>query len=173
MIVLPRANWPRILHSAVLSGLITALGAPAFAGACRDDRIELRGDWGTASFSIDVADDPDERAQGLMNVPKMAASKGMLFVYEFPQRAAFWMRNTLIPLDMIFADETGTVTRVHANAVPLDETPIPGGDDVLLVLEVNGGMAEAIGITEGSQIRHPSLDPHLAAWPCDPVPATD
>ena len=79
------------------------------------------------------------------------------------------MRNTLIPLDMIFADETGTVTHVHENAVPLDETPIPGGDDVLLVLEVNGGMAGAIGIVVGSQIRHPALDTTLAVWPCDPV----
>ena len=158
--------FSRLIQYTVLAGLAAALGAPAFAGGCRDTRVELRGDWGTARFTVDVADDPDERAQGLMNVAEMAPGKGMLFVYEFPQPASFWMRNTLIPLDMIFADQTGTVIKVNENAVPLDETPIPGGDNVLLVLEVNGGMAGAIGIVEGSQIRHPSLDPELAAWPC-------
>ena len=69
----------------------------------------------------------------------------MLFVYEGPRRVAFWMKNTLIPLDMIFADATGRVTRVHANAVPLDETPIDGGEGVQFVLEINGGLADAAG----------------------------
>lgn len=91
----------------------------------------------------------------------------MLFVYERPQRAVFWMRNTLIPLDMIFADATGTVTHVHANAVPLDESRIDGGNDVVFVLEINGGLSEQLGIGPGSQLRHPSVQPDTAAWPCD------
>jgi uncharacterized membrane protein (UPF0127 family) len=102
-----------------------------------------------------------------MNRPSMPASAGMLFLYDAPQRATFWMKNTLIPLDMIFLDETGTVTRVHANAVPLDETTIDGGPGVVAVLEINGGLAAAIGITEGSQLRHPGLDQAQAAWPCE------
>jgi hypothetical protein len=116
---------------------------------------------------VEVADDPAERAQGLMNRPSLPRGAGMLFLYEAPQRATFWMRNTLIPLDMIFMDETGTVTRIHENAVPLDETTIDGGDGVRAVLEINGGLARAIGIGVGSELRHPGLDQSRAAWPCE------
>jgi hypothetical protein len=143
------------------------LAASAASAACTDTAVDLRGDWGTARFTVEVADDPAERAQGLMNRPTMPASAGMLFLYDAPQRATFWMKNTLIPLDMIFLDDTGTVTRIHENAVPLDETTIDGGEGVVAVLEVNGGLAAAIGITEGSQLRHPGLDQSRAAWPCE------
>jgi len=77
------------------------------------------------------------------------------------------MQNTLIPLDMIFMDETGTVTRIHENAVPLDRTSIPGGDAVQFVLEINGGMSDTLGIVEGAEMRHPAVDPDLAAWVCE------
>jgi uncharacterized membrane protein (UPF0127 family) len=91
----------------------------------------------------------------------------MLFVYPAPQRASFWMKNTLIPLDMIFADATGRVTRVHSNAVPGDETPIDGGEGVSFVLEINGGLARRLGIAPGAELRHPAVDPDTAAWPCE------
>jgi uncharacterized membrane protein (UPF0127 family) len=90
----------------------------------------------------------------------------MLFVYDAPQPVSFWMRNTLIPLDMIFADARGVVQRVHRGAVPLDETPIPGGDAIQYVLEVNAGVAERFGIEAGSEMRHPAIGPG-AAWPCE------
>lgn len=151
---------------ALLAALL-AFQAGAAAAACREDSVEVRGAFGTARFRVDVADDPAERGRGLMNVPEMAASKGMLFVYEAPQRAMFWMKNTLIPLDMIFMDGTGTITRIHENAVPLDETAIDGGRDVVAVLEINGGMARRIGIEEGDALRHPALDQGAAAWPCE------
>jgi uncharacterized membrane protein (UPF0127 family) len=151
-------------------GLILSFIAVLFAGAsyaaCSETRADLRGDWGSARFSVEVADDMAERAQGLMHRDKMAASAGMLFVYERPQPVSFWMRNTLIPLDMIFMDGTGTVTRVHENAVPLDETGIPGGDGVQFVLEINGGLARRMGIAEGSVLRHPAVGED-AAWPCE------
>lgn len=153
----------RVLHLA----LVATVFAGAANAACSDSRLELRGDWGTARFRVEIADDPQERATGLMNREQMSPAAGMLFVYETPQRVAFWMRNTLIPLDMVFMDETGVVQRVHDNAVPLDETPIPGGNDIQYVLEINGGMAEQIGIDVGSQMRHPVIAPDIAAWPCD------
>ncbi|MWD28794.1 DUF192 domain-containing protein [Aquicoccus sp. SCR17] len=134
--------------------------------ACREDSVTLRGEFGMARFRVDVADDAAERSRGLMFVKEMPASTGMLFVYPKAQPASFWMRNTLIPLDMLFMDATGTVTRIHENAVPLDETPIPGGDEVLAVLEINGGMAAAMGIEAGAQLRHPALPQDIAAWPC-------
>ncbi len=151
----------------VLLGAIAAiLIAGAAQAACVEDRLELRGDWGMARFRVEVADDTSERATGLMYRESLPTQAGMLFVYERPQSVAFWMANTLIPLDMIFADATGTVTRIHENAIPGDRTPIPGGDNVQYVLEINGGMAETLGITVGSQIQHPAIDPELAAWPC-------
>lgn len=158
-----------VMRPFVFAALVCVLaGGQAAAGVCRADTVELRGDWGSARFGVEIADDPGERALGLMNREEMPRSHGMLFVYEAPQTLAFWMRNTLIPLDMIFADSTGTVTRVHAEAVPLDETQIPGGDDVQFVLEINGGLAARLGIVPGSQLRHPAITDTLAVWPCEP-----
>ncbi|MEM9717258.1 MAG: DUF192 domain-containing protein, partial [Pseudomonadota bacterium] len=125
-----------------------------FAGAlhatCEETRVDLRWDGGSVAFDVDVADDFAERSQGLMFVEEMARSKGMLFVYNRPQRVAFWMRNTLIPLDMLFFDEMGVLQKIHVNAVPLDETAIPGGDDIQYVLEINGGLSDLFAIPEGA-----------------------
>ena len=90
----------------------------------------------------------------------------MLFVYERPQRAVFWMKNTFIPLDMIFTDKAGTVTRVHEGAIPGDLTPIEGGDSVYAVLEINAGLAERYAIRPGSQMRHEVFSQGPAIWPC-------
>lgn len=133
-------------------------------GACRNDTLYLRGEFGKARFSVDVAKTAEDRAQGLMNVDFMPTSKGMLFVYPAPQPVAFWMKNTLIPLDMIFADSHGVVVKVHHSATPGDLTSIPGGDQVQFVLEINGGLAKMLRIEEGAQIRHPTV--RRAAWPC-------
>ncbi|WP_197917973.1 DUF192 domain-containing protein [Thiosulfatihalobacter marinus] len=152
---------------ALLALTIWALSAGLVrAETCAPGALFIRGDWGQARFSVEVADTEAERARGLMNRPSMASSAGMLFVYQRTGRVAFWMRNTLIPLDMLFADERGVVTRIHSNAIPLDETPIPGGDAIRYVVEINGGLARAMGITEGSQLHHPALEQDRAAWPC-------
>ena len=83
-----------------------------------------------------------------------------------PQHVTFWMRNTLIPLDMIFIGTDGRVTRVHENAKPLDESTIDGGEGVVAVLEINGGLAGRYGIAPGTDVRHPALSQDGAAWPC-------
>lgn len=133
---------------------------------CSDDVVHLRGDWGSARFSVEVADDSAERARGLMYVEHLPAGHGMLFIYPAPHRAGFWMKNTLIPLDMIFVDGGGTVTHVHENAIPHDATVIDGGEGVVAVLELNGGMAARIGIGVGDQLRHPAFG-DAGVWPCD------
>lgn len=138
----------------------------AAAAECTQDRVSLRGSWGQAAFSIEVADDPRERAKGLMFRESLPIMQGMLFLFEQPQRAGFWMKDTLIPLDMIFVQEDGTVSRVHHNAIPHDTTLIDGGAGVKAVLEVNGGVAARFGIAEGSELRHPAFDQTVAAWPC-------
>ncbi len=151
----------------VLVAAVFAFVPFASFAECAENRVDLRGDWGKARFTVEVADTHDARAVGLMNRPSMAAAAGMLFVYEFPQRVAFWMENTLIPLDMIFMSADGVVRHIHENAVPLDCTTIPGGDDIQYVLEINGGMSAMLGLSVGSDLRHPAIDPALAAWPCE------
>jgi len=149
------------------AALMLALCAGPVAAACRPDTVELRGDWGAARFRVEVADTPETRARGLMYVEEMAPGAGMLFVYPEPQpRVGFWMKNTLIPLDMIFMDATGTVQSVHVMARPHDETLIPGGEGIQYVLELNGGVARDMGIAPGTELRHPAIDPSEAAWAC-------
>lgn len=133
---------------------------------CREDTVWIRGDFGTARFAVEIADDPQERAAGLMHRPQMASAAGMLFVYPRPQSVSFWMRNTLIELDMIFVDPFGVVQHVHHRAQPLSETAIPGGDGLTHVLEINGGMSRMLGIQVGDQLQHPSFDQSIASWPC-------
>jgi uncharacterized membrane protein (UPF0127 family) len=146
---------------------LLALPGPALAeAACTPARLDLRWDGGRESFAVEVADDGQERAQGLMFRTELAPASGMLFVYDSPKRPSFWMKNTLIPLDMIFADATGTVTRVHPGAVPGDLTPIDGGEGVQFVLEINAGIAGKLGIAPGTVLRHPAIGPD-AAWACE------
>jgi uncharacterized membrane protein (UPF0127 family) len=158
------------MRAALALALVVVAGLAPLQAAlakCAPDRVELRGPFGQARFTVEVVDTPESRAVGLMNRPSMPRSVGMLFIYEEPTQASFWMENTLIPLDMIFVDPTGLVTHVHHDAVPLDRTPIAGGDNVLLVLEINGGLARAMGIAKGAELRHPRLDQGTARWTCD------
>lgn len=112
---------------------------------------------------VEIADTPAERAKGLMFRESLAPGHGMLFVYEEPQPVAFWMKNTLIPLDIIFIDAAGRVAHVHEGAVPRDETPIPGAvpddpaPDRLIVLEVAAGEAARLGLTGNARLSHPAL----------------
>lgn len=170
-----------MLRSSLAVALLLALAAPLAAqpivpaadAQCRSDAALIRTAGDKAlSFQIEVADTPELRAQGLMFRRNLPAGQGMLFVYPEPQPVSFWMRNTLIPLDLIFFDETGVIRHIHRNARPLDETPIPGaavGDpqpDRLMVLEIAGGEAARLGLAAGQQLAHPALDRTTAAWPC-------
>ncbi len=148
--------------------ILASLAVPLMAAAeCRDDAVQLRNpSGGIVQFSVELADDPAERAKGLMFRETMPRSAGMLFRYEAPQHAAFWMKNTLIPLDMLFANGQGVITAVHSNAIPQDETAIDGGDGVVFVLEINGGLAKPLGLVPGTVLRHPQIEQLDAAWPC-------
>lgn len=154
-----------LLGAAVFFG-VQSVGASDAAADCRDDRVLVKGDWGQANFTVTVADTPEERGRGLMFVEEMGTLEGMLFVYEQPQNATFWMRNTLIPLDMLFAGPDGTILTLHENAIPLDETTINGGSGIKYVLEINGGMASRLGIAAGDVMQHPAFGPD-AAFPCN------
>ena len=149
-----------------LATLAFVLIGSVASAACGKDTVWLRGDWGQIRFSIELADTPEERARGLMFRDAMPGQHGMLFVYEAPQSAVFWMKNTLIPLDMIFVDRTGVVKHVHHRAIPGDLTPIDGGRDVYAVLEINGGLAQRYGISVGTELRHQVFSDGPAKWEC-------
>ena len=89
------------------------------------------------------------------SLPEMS---GMLFVYERPQRAVFWMKNTLIPLDMIFISEDGSIEMIARNTVPGSLRTISPGVPVRAVLEINGGQAAELGIQPGDAVQHPLFD---------------
>lgn len=131
--------------------------APVAWAECAADRLDIVTQTATQSFSVEVADTQALQQLGLMNRSHMASASGMLFVFDAPKHAQFWMRNTLIPLDMIFADSAGVITHIHENALPRDETVIDGGLAVQFVLEINGGLARRLGVSSGDHLRHPQI----------------
>ncbi|MBA4489501.1 DUF192 domain-containing protein [Paracoccus sp. S1E-3] len=162
-----------LARSALLWLGLTCAGGTAFAAtqpACQED-VALFPDAGRA-IQVEIADDPEERAQGLMNRTSLAENSGMLFIFDAPREAAFWMKNTLIPLDMLFMDAKGVIRHIQASATPLDLTPVPGaapGDPAperLMVLEIAGGEAARQGLEVGMAMAHPRLDQTQAAAPC-------
>ncbi|MGX0903053.1 uncharacterized membrane protein (UPF0127 family) [Roseovarius sp. MBR-79] len=159
-------TFKRVIGALTGAALLALSAGAASAGTCRDEMVHLRGPGGEAAFNVEVADTDALRAQGLMHRESLASSAGMLFVYPSPRPVGFWMKNTLIPLDMIFMDATGTVQRIGHEAQPHDERPVMGGDGIQTVLEINGGLARRIGIAEGWEMRHPAVDQAAAAWPC-------
>jgi uncharacterized protein len=110
---------------------------------------------GKQHFNVEVAKTPEQMTQGLMYRRSMPADAGMLFEYDHPQPVAFWMKNTLIPLDMLFIGADGTVLDIHERAVPLSLDSIASNGPVLGVLELNGGTASRLGIKRGDRVDHP------------------
>lgn len=163
---MPRRSKLRSLKYRILAGLLASFVASS-ALACEPGVIDLRSDSGKARFKIEIADDDSERAQGLMHVESMPRFEGMLFIYERPLHAFFWMKNTLIPLDMLFIDPSGVVTHIHENATPLSLDTIDGGENVLAVLEINGGLARSLGLGVGTEVRHPAFAASQPVWPCE------
>lgn len=108
---------------------------------------------GRHSFRVEVARTSQEQARGLMFRTAMGPDEGMVFPIAPPRTASFWMRNTVIPLDIIYIGTDGRVLNIAANAVPYDETPLPSAGLVKGVLELNGGRATELGIGPGSLVE--------------------
>ena len=104
-------------------------------------------------FRVEIADTYASRERGLMFRRSLAPDAGMLFDFKTEQPVAFWMKNTLIPLDMLFIDPHGRVVNVAAMARPMSEANIPSDGPVLGVLEIRGGRAAEIGVQPGDQVR--------------------
>lgn len=141
------------------------LSMAGMAFACSEDEVRIAGQFGDARFRISVADDPAEQAKGLMFVDQMSTLEGMLFIYDQTSPKSFWMKNTLIPLDMLFVGQDGRILNIHPNAQPLDETPVSSVYPVSHVLEINGGLSDRLGIQVGDALQHPSFGED-AILPC-------
>ena len=113
------------------------------------------------------ADTHETRAQGLMFVKELRPDQAMIFTYAPPQLVGMWMKNTLIPLDMLFVDEAGCVVKVHERARPGSLDTIAADTPVVLVVELAGGTAGTLGIGRGDRVVR--VDAH---WPSNPGPCT-
>ncbi len=112
---------------------------------------------GRFTFDVELALTPAQHSQGLMHRHDLPEDAGMLFLYAKPQWAAFWMKNTPLPLDMLFIEEGGRIINIHANATPYTLDAIRSAGPVKGVLEINGGMAARLGVRPGDRVLHPGL----------------
>jgi uncharacterized protein len=110
---------------------------------------------GPHRFKIELAETPAQMTQGLMFRTSLAPDAGMLFDYRRPTPATMWMRNTFIPLDMLFVDEQGRIVNIHERAVPQSDDVIAAAEPVRAVIELNGGTAARLGIEPGDRVVHP------------------
>lgn len=138
---------------------IVAAALAVGAGAASAADLEIVTATGPHRYQVEIAANEAAREHGLMDRRHMAPDHGMLF--EFPTRApvSFWMKNTYLPLDMIFIDSDGTVRRVYENARPLSEALIPSEAPVTGVLELNAGQAARIKLGPGDKVKFPFFKP--------------
>jgi hypothetical protein len=133
--------------------LVASVGVTA-QGA-EPDSLEIVTSTGRHPFQIEIANNDATRERGLMDRRYMAADHGMLFEFDREAPVAFWMKNTYIPLDMIFIAPSGVVTHIVADAEPLSERVVPSGGPCVAVLELNGGTAASIGLKVGDKVHYP------------------
>jgi len=120
-------------------------------------KLTIESSQGSQAFDVWIADDEDRQRQGLMYVRDLPASQGMLFVNPQPRPSSFWMKNTYIPLDMLFIDARGKIIAIFADRKPLSLTPVGPSAPVLAILELRGGEAAARGIRKGDRVIHPAF----------------
>jgi uncharacterized membrane protein (UPF0127 family) len=106
-------------------------------------------------FTVEVARTSEEQAQGLMNRQSVAPDAGMIFPMSPPRPASFWMKNTLVPLDMIFVSPEGRISSIEENTVPLSLEPVMSTEPVSAVLELAGGRSAELGIKAGDRVGWP------------------
>lgn len=160
----------RLTRSSVAAALLLAFAACSQGGADADAKpsgsqpavhpesglrvvpLKVRSSTGTHAFRVEVATTQQEQAKGLMFRTHLGPDEGMVFVNEPPRRASFWMRNTVIPLDIIFIGTDHRILNIAANAVPYDESPLSSTGVTSGVLELNGGRAAELGIKAGDKV---------------------
>lgn len=135
--------------------------APAIAAGASSrleaGTLEIVSGAGVHRFNVEIADEPAQRQQGLMYRRELAPDAGMLFDFGAPQQVSMWMKNTYIPLDMLFIATDGTIRNIAENTVPFSLDAISSRGAVRFVLEVPGGTAARLGLKAGDEVRHPLI----------------
>ncbi len=149
-----RRNWAVVAALCVLGVLL----APT-PGVSQDyEPLTIVSGDERHEFMVELADTPEARSRGLMYRRSMADDYGMLFDFERVEIVTMWMRNTYIPLDMLFIRADGTIARIAENTEPLSERTISSREPVLSVLEVKGGTTARLGIGPGDRVEHPLFE---------------
>jgi hypothetical protein len=154
-----------IATALALAAVALLAGVPSTGCAAPStDRAAWLTDWPRESVAIETrgarrhlfhawrADAPETRAQGLMNVRELADDEAMIFVYDAPQVVNMWMKNTYLPLDMLFVDTAGRIVKIAERTQPLSLETISSVSPVTLVIEIKGGAAAARGIAPGDRV---------------------
>lgn len=143
-------------------GVLFLLGMadkPLPQGSMKIEKLAIQTAAGkTRPFEVEIADTPSAMETGLMYRDHLDATRGMLFIYPHEQESAMWMKNTRIPLDMLFIKTDGTISHIHEGALPFDETPIPSVGPVKATLELAGGIVKKEGIAVGDKVKFPLFD---------------
>jgi uncharacterized membrane protein (UPF0127 family) len=156
MIPASRLCW--FLAAALLAAPLGACRTETAAEAAKAESglelipLEIRSNGKVHRFTVEVARSEQEQEQGLMYRQSLAPDRGMLFPFIPPRPASFWMKNTYIPLDMIFVRADGTIARIADNTVPQSLEPVQVGEPVLAVLELVGGRAAELGISDSDRV---------------------
>lgn len=136
--------------------LLASLAVAADRAAAQElQPLTIVSDGERHAFEVEIADTPQARAQGLMFRRSMPSDRGMLFDFGRVDMVSMWMRNTYIPLDMLFIRADGVIARIARDTEPLSERSITSGEPVLSVLELNAGVTERLGVEPGDRVEHP------------------
>lgn len=162
MMTLLKSAFPALfLIVALQVGMACAASAAQAAPHFASEMLSVTSTSGKVHpFTVELATNDAQREYGLMFRTEMAADHGMLFDFETVQHVQMWMENTVLPLDMLFLDKSGMVTRIVENAVPYSKTIIDSGAPVKYVIELNGGIVRKLGLATGDKVHSPTIDGH-------------
>ena len=116
--------------------------------------IFVKTKFSNTQFVVELAKTPEQRQKGLMGRSSLKAQSGMLFLYDSPRHVSFWMKNTLIGLDVIFLSSNGKILKIYHNAKPESLEIMSAGENVSAVLEINGNLAKTIKLEIGDCVKH-------------------
>jgi uncharacterized membrane protein (UPF0127 family) len=152
-------GFTQIAKGALAALFLLLAGLAAFAQVSfeREELTIETADGRRQVFSVELAVTPDQRSQGLMHRKEMLADAGMLFDFGASRPVSMWMKNTILPLDMLFIRGDGRISHIHENAEPFSEAIIDSHGAIKFVLELNAGRVKALGIRTGDRVLSPRI----------------
>jgi uncharacterized membrane protein (UPF0127 family) len=165
-----RITFSAVLKSAVVALFLVGASAPSFAAQATNEQsmvfdsepLSIQTAKGvTHKFTVELALTEPQLEFGLMYRKSMPADHGMLFDFGSPRPVMMWMKNTVLPLDMLFLDKSGVITHIQENAVPYSEAIISSNGAVLYVIELNGGIARKLGLAVGDKVTSATISAKL------------